>query len=246
MDIAFPRLLCSFQVLSSPCYFTSVRRTAAQVQLKYAFSCSATPSSVLLVLWVHSDSFSVAESLGQCMIYLQRKVPLFSPSKSSSNPCFKLCLWSQIYQIWSLFTKFSQSRFMLLSFVFLEDLQGEMWFWNVRTAHGETWTAEKTEHTSVNFYVPVLPTWLSRNSKLRPPQGLVTACYEEKDSMNHNMGEHKNSKKKTIYQEFSEPSSTKIYHCWIQWGQTCTLTSGLTICQKRVLVSHAILHLYMK
>lgn len=50
MDIAFPRLLCSFQVLSSPCYFTSARRTAAQVQLKYAFSCCTTPSSVLLVL----------------------------------------------------------------------------------------------------------------------------------------------------------------------------------------------------
>lgn len=144
MDIAFPRLLCSFQVLSSPCYFTSARRTAAQVQLKYAFSCSTTPSSVLLVLWVCSDSFSMAESLGQCMIYLQRKVPLFNPSKSSSIPCFKLCLWSQIYQIWSLFTKFSQSRFVLLSFVFLENLQGEMWFWNVRTAHEETWTAEKS------------------------------------------------------------------------------------------------------
>lgn len=57
---------------------------------------------------------------------------------------------------------------------------------------------KKQNITSVNFYVAALATWLSWNSKLRPPQGLATACYKEKDNMNHNRREQKNSKKKPI------------------------------------------------
>lgn len=102
-------------------------------------------------------------------------------------------------------------------------------------------TAKKSWTCFSEFLCAMLSTWLSWNSKLRAPQGLVTTCYEGKDNLNHNTGEQNISKKKPVYQEFSQPSSSKKYRFWIH--QTCTLASGLTICQKTMLVSHAILHL---
>lgn len=200
VDMAFPKVLLPFQVLSSPCYLTSGKRTAAQVQLKRASSCSAMPSSVLLVLWVYSDSYSVAESLRQYMIYLHRgtRAPFFRTFKILKHSLLQITYMISDFPGMKLVHWICSEQVTLLSLVFLEDLQRERGIWNLRTALVETWTVEKSWTCFSEFLCVMLPTWLCWNSKLRPPQGLVTACYKGKGKLNHNTGEQKNSKKKPI------------------------------------------------
>jgi len=121
MDMDFPKLLLPVQVLSSPCYLTSGKRTAAQVQSKCASYCSAMPSSVLLVL--SPLRFIQCGGITQTTydLFTQRYKGLFFQN-------FKI-LEHSLLQITSMISEACalkcSEQVTLLSLVFLEGLQGE-------------------------------------------------------------------------------------------------------------------------